>query len=420
MTGQQLETTADHRLEGKRKSRPSCDEIGSNHASTMDRENAENQRSKELKQIDWTFADSDSRDGVHSIHPYPAKFIPQVPRKLIELYANDSSVVLDPFSGSGTTLVEALKQKHDCVGIDIHPLACLISRVKTQPLPQEFTSTAREVVTTARQRFPEEEIEPPELPNIDHWFEKPIQKALTVLTEEISAIDHLETREALQVALSSIIVRVSNQDSDTRYAAVEKDVSAEDVFRQFARAASRIEEAFLKDDDWRRSDVTCSVLNRDVLDVKPDDIPQKVDLVVTSPPYPNAYEYWLYHKYRMYWLGLGDPTNVKEHEIGARPHYHGSDPQDEKDFQRQMSTLFSLLSEIMTADGKACFVIGRSKIRGREIDNAVILEEAAEPSGFELTESVPRQIPSDSKSFNPGYSKINDEKILIFDRREDQ
>ena len=44
---------------------------------------------------------------------------------------------------------------------------------------------------------------------------------------------------------------------------------------------------------------------------------------MTSPPYPNAYEYWLYHKYRMYWLGM-DPIAVRQQEIGARPHYFRS------------------------------------------------------------------------------------------------
>ena len=52
--------------------------------------------------------------------------------------------------------------------------------------------------------------------------------------------------------------------------------------------------------------------------------------LVTSPPYPNAYEYWLYHKYRMYWLGF-DPIPIRENEIGARPHYFKTNHQDETD-----------------------------------------------------------------------------------------
>lgn len=371
----------------------------------------------ELRQYDWTFEGADSREGVHSIHPYPAKFIPQIPRQLIEIYADSKSdVVFDPFCGSGTALVEGMKQGHPSIGVDLHPLACLISRVKTRPLPDNFGSRAREIVTTVRNRFPSD-VEPPDLPNIDHWFKKPIQQALTLIINELEEVENTHTKEALQVALSSIIVNVSNQDSNTRYAAVENDVTAEDVLQKFSRAVSKIESAFLKDTEWRKNEANCNVINKNVLEVEPSDIPRKVDLVVTSPPYPNAYEYWLYHKYRMYWLGLADPTEVREHEIGARPHYQGSNPRDESDFEERMESLFDLLREITTENATASFIVGRSVIQGEEVDNGELLERAADSSGFYTSDSAARSIPSNTKSFNPGYSKIKDEKILTFKKR---
>jgi site-specific DNA-methyltransferase (cytosine-N4-specific) len=336
---------------------------------------------------------------------------------LIEIYADSKSdVVFDPFCGSGTALVEGMKQGHPSIGVDLHPLACLISRVKTRPLPDNFGSRAREIVTTVRNRFPSD-VEPPDLPNIDHWFKKPIQQALTLIINELEEVENTHTKEALQVALSSIIVNVSNQDSNTRYAAVENDVTAEDVLQKFSRAVSKIESAFLKDTEWRKNEATCDVINKNILEVEPSDIPRKVDLVVTSPPYPNAYEYWLYHKYRMYWLGLADPTEVREHEIGARPHYQGSNPRDESDFEERMESLFDLLREITTENATASFIVGRSVIQGEEVDNGELLERAADSSGFYTADSAARSIPSNTKSFNPGYSKIKDEKILTFKKR---
>lgn len=370
-----------------------------------------------ITDYDWSFEDVKSSSGIHSIHPYPAKFIPQIPRQLIDLYTSETSfTVLDPFCGAGTTLVESLNSGHESVGIDLHPLACLVSRVKTRPLPRDFAERARDVDSTSRHRYPEEDIHPPELPNIDHWFEKSVQKALTILSEEISQVDSVEIEEALMVALSAIIVKVSNQDSDTRYAAVETDIDAEGVFQEFARSTSRIEEAFLKQENWDSTLPACDVLNKDILRVEPAEIGKEVNLVITSPPYPNAYEYWLYHKYRMYWLGLGDPKQVREQEIGARPHFHGSDPKDEKDFERQMNTLFSLLGEVTTREARACFIVGRSIIQGREIDNAAILERAADSGGFYLEDAASREILSTSKSFNPGYSNIKNEKVLVFSK----
>ena len=372
------------------------------------------QKESKLRQYDWTFQGANSREGVHSIHPYPAKFIPQIPRQLIEIYADsESDVVFDPFCGSGTALVEAMKKGHPSIGVDVHPLACLISRVKTRPLPDDFGNRAREITTSVRNRYPGD-VEPPDLPNIDHWFKKPIQQALTLIIDELEQIEDDPTKEALQVALSSIIVTVSNQDSNTRYAAVEKDITAEDVLQKFSQAASKIESAFRKNSEWRRNSATCDVLNENILEVDPSEISQKVDLVITSPPYPNAYEYWLYHKYRMYWLGLADPTEVKENEIGARPHYQGSNPRDETDFEERMKSLFDLLRDITTENATASFVVGRSIIQGEEVDNGKVLERAADSAGFYTADSASRSIPSNTKSFNPGYSKIKDEKILTF------
>ena len=64
-------------------------------------------------------------------------------------------------------------------------------------------------------------VDVPEIPRLDHWFKPVVQRSLAALVGQINQ-EQIPVREVLQVALSSIIVRVSNQDSDTRYAAVEK------------------------------------------------------------------------------------------------------------------------------------------------------------------------------------------------------
>src|ERR1700689_4489311 len=92
-----------------------------------------------LDAVQWNFADRTRHSDLESIHPYPAKFIPDLPGTIIDLLSvQPNTVVLDPFVGSGTTLVECQRRGIASVGIDLNPIACLIARVKTNRLPQNF------------------------------------------------------------------------------------------------------------------------------------------------------------------------------------------------------------------------------------------------------------------------------------------
>jgi site-specific DNA-methyltransferase (cytosine-N4-specific) len=64
----------------------------------------------------------------------------------------------------------------------------------------------------------------------------------------------------------------------------------------------------------------------------------------------------------------------------------------------------------------ACFVVGRSIIHGREIDNEALLERAAVPHGFQKAGSVQRNIAINRKSFNLAHGTINRERIVVFAR----
>lgn len=365
-----------------------------------------------LQKKDWTFRNAYTQDGPHGIHPYPAKFIPQIPRELIaDLHPGDDSAILDPFCGSGTTLVEAARAGIPSVGIDLHPLACLISKVKVTPLGEDLRALAESVV----ERASASAMEPPNIPALDHWFARDIQIALSGMVHAINAVPRVDERDALRVALSSIIVRVSRQESDTRYAAIDNSLRGADVGRLFLLAAANLAAAL--DETW--GSLPCRgeavVINKNILATRPDDIPKPVSLVVSSPPYPNAYEYWLYHKYRMYWLGM-DPIAVRRNEIGARPHYHKRNPQTAADFEVQIGQLFDLLSSVIVPRGHACFQVGSSIIRGEHIDNAKIFERAATSRGFSLVAAMTREIPRARKAFNLSHARINEERILIFRR----
>ena len=134
----------------------------------------------ELKNIDWNFLNV-TQDALSNIHPYPARFIPDIPRALISvLGCEENCVVLDPFCGSGTTLIEAQRAGYEAVGVDLNPIACLISRVKTNRLPQEFLTISNQVYENSKNIY-DGCVEIPVIPNLDHWFKPDIQKALSSL-----------------------------------------------------------------------------------------------------------------------------------------------------------------------------------------------------------------------------------------------
>lgn len=364
-----------------------------------------------LGAIDWDFPLRVAHSAIEGLHPYPAKFIAEIPGALLDaLPLPTGTAVLDPFCGSGTTLVECQRRGISSYGVDLNPIACLMSRVKTMPLEAGLEDSISLVLLKAK-RASNPKI--PQISNLNHWFMPHVQSALAALTQSIPFAPKAHS-DILRLALSSIIVRVSNQDSDTRYAAIAKKVTTEAVFSNFARAAHRIGEA-LSSRDYSLSPV--NVLEHDVLSVSADEISQPIGLLITSPPYPNAYEYWLYHKYRMWWLGF-DPIAVKTREIGARAHFFKTNRHTADDFSRQTAKLFELLRKVIVPGGFACFVVGRSRIHGKIVDNAQVIEDVAGAAGFHRLFSTERVLSPNRKSFNLSHANIKTETVLVLQNGE--
>lgn len=364
-----------------------------------------------LSSLDWSFAGRARPHLIEAIHPYPAKFIGELPRALMRLLpCPRDTLVFDPFVGSGTTLVEAQRLGLASVGVDLNPIACLIARVKTGTAPKGVADSARCSVASAAKK---EVTRKWDIPNVDHWFKADVQLAIIALLEELRGIEDAATQDALRLALSSILVRVSNQESDTRYAAVEKNVDRQAVFEQFIAAVDRLDKA-LSARDW--SLPSARVIEANTLTLNHEELGGRVGLVITSPPYPNAYEYWLYHKYRMWWLGF-DPLSVKDQEIGARAHFFKSDSHTEQHFWAQMRETFGLIDKALVKRGFACFVIGRSKIHGKLIDNASIIETVADEVGFVTAARIERTIAAARKSFNLSHANIKTETVLVLQKK---
>ena len=141
------------------------------------------------------------------------------------------------------------------------------------------------------------------------------------------------------------------------------------------------------------------------------------DLVVTSPPYPNAYSYHLYHRTRLIWLGY-DPELFKKIEIGSHRKYSAKGPNraTPATFRSEFRKVFRWLRRRLRNRRHACFVIGDSTIDGQRIDNTSLLSETASAEGFDEVARIKRSIAPTKKAFNPKIGRIKTESILILQK----
>ena len=180
-----------------------------------------------LSKLEWDFPSAKTTHLTHNLHPYPAKFIPQIPNALIQELSSAGETVADIFCGSGTTLLEALCLSRHTIGIDANPLAALISRAKTTPLSdsdfnelhrhQEVVSQlfAKTTITTGTMLWKDSPFRSegwrPSPTLCDSWF---VPHVVEELAELLTMIDRVQRKAAhllCKVAFSAIIVRVSNK-----------------------------------------------------------------------------------------------------------------------------------------------------------------------------------------------------------------
>jgi site-specific DNA-methyltransferase (cytosine-N4-specific) len=380
-----------------------------------------------LTTIDWDFIGAKTSYLTHGLHPYPAKFIPQIPNALIQELSGVGDMVGDIFCGSGTTLVEAITLKRHAVGIDANPLACMISRAKTSVISEADASDLLAVVQRARSLsdliisseegslFPKEQFCSkqwrPQFEKLDFWFDAHVIEELAEVLSWCRDVQSLSARALALTAFSAIVVAVSKQDSDTRYVRREKGIAPGEILRRFARSLEQATRAAVEYSELIEPRFMCQVVEGNLL--TPPDIPQ-LDLMVCSPPYPNAYSYHLYHMTRMIWLGMDQPL-FKKQEIGSHRKYSSNSKNGAtvETFKAEFSSILAWLSSQLKAGGYACFVVGDSTLKGQRINNADLISDVGQAVGFQEVMRIDRTMQSSKKSFNPAIGKIKTENILI-------
>ena len=137
-----------------------------------------------FSKLDWSFSDDDTTYLSHDIHPYPAKFPPQLPAQIIKLLSSEGEMVWDPFGGSGTTALEALLSNRSCISTDINPIGSIVGKAKTTALCSDdevelnrlierieyYSKNINCLVEYFEEHAEELEVEIPKIPNIEKWF----------------------------------------------------------------------------------------------------------------------------------------------------------------------------------------------------------------------------------------------------------
>lgn len=397
----------------------------------------------------------------HGIHRYPAKFIPQVPRFCMEEYSDVGDSILDPFMGSGTTLLEAFFSGRNSYGIDIHPLAKLIAKVKITPLePVRLAEGAENLLSMIREDHEDNTEWIPEVPNREHWFRPQVLSELATIKKNIWSMKRGDQQDFFKVCFSSIIRKVSNSDNDSLIPEVtsfqkkldEQGKTSYDAVIRFENTVrNRMMDAA---DFWRLSEEVVGkyrrapkthIVGRDARDIALED--SSVDMAVTSPPYASAVHYVSVHKLEMHWLGLlKDQAGLDSKIVGTAKAYmdeYGpwkpvtSIPaltsvleeliaREKKsayivyNYFDQMRRNFNEVNRVVKKNGRYCVVVGENTFRRVRIPTYQILGEIATRSGFELEKMYVYDVINrhlDIPRWND--SRIEKDHILVLKKKKD-
>lgn len=373
---------------------------------------------EELDLIDWRFSNKKTNSYTHDFHPYPAKFIPQIPANIIKLFTDERDVVWDPFCGCGTAVVEAIRKNRKAVGTDLNPLATLMTYAKSNPIDSNLEKDiACHIKSVKKAHNFNESFEVPEIPRLDGWFSDNAIRELSIIKQKIENIENKDLRKFLKTGFSSIIVNVSYQDSNTRYTRVDNEMERGETIKKYESKLKRMIKGMNEFYENTPEGAKPNVFTQDL--TEEFELDEPADLVVTSPPYPNAYDYHLYHKYRMFWLNM-KPREMKHDEIGAHLVYQNRSKEENiKAFKENMSNCFDNIIRNLKSEGIIVMVIGDSKIDGEIVRNDKLFKNLLEDKPIELKKNFYRPIKSNKKSFNPSNSRAKREAIMVFKKVEE-
>lgn len=259
---------------------------------------------------------------IHRWVPWIAGFSSDFVRDALDYYLPQPGVVLDPFSGVGTTLVEAVSAGHKAVGFEINPYAALASHVKATAHslnPQDIEDMVSDFqsfyyIRNGAHYTPV--TSPPEgfKTRADFYSPLVLNKVL-ILQDFIETIKEEDLRNVFRLAFASTMVSYSNYSYEPSLARrVSSGKSEIHDFSVDASVVSKLEQ-IIYDVRALRTDNqgNAKVFNNTFFDWAHFIEPASVDLIITSPPYLNNYHYNRNTRPQLYWLGFAEQPKDFKH-----------------------------------------------------------------------------------------------------------
>ncbi|OCA97839.1 DNA methyltransferase [Clostridium beijerinckii] len=355
----------------------------------------------------------------HNYFKYPCKFIPEIPRWAIKTYLNSENIkqkrILDPFAGSGTTLLEASLMGLDSVGTEIDEIAKLIIKVKTTQLTEDEIQTVKSFTlritrNLEENKFTDNEITLPYINNLEHWFNENALRGLGYLYNKILAeIDNEKVRDFLLISMAGIIKRVSNADdiSPKPYVSNKVIKNPPAVAKSFLDTIEKNISGMIT---MKSKEMGNVVVRGDALHIPESE--NTIDLAITSPPYINAFDYVRTLRLENLWLQLSTEDELREKKknylgtesINVKKEKENTDILSESDllkkyyqevqevdekraliikrFFEDMKKNLEEVYRVLKPGGYYGIVIGNSKIRNVDIESWKVLNDIGQDIGF--------------------------------------
>ena len=375
----------------------------------------------------------------HWVHWYPAKMFHRIPSEFMDtLGLPPPATILDPYCGSGTVLLEANLRGHHTIGIDVNPLATLISHVKTTPLdPLILQNILDQLVQKARRN----RSNPLPQQTLDYWIAPSARVGLHRLGIATSEVSNDDCRAFFQVALTNIVRRVSLADPAIpplvrlserrgRYAgpgyrlALQKSRSTTtaSVYSAFLEVSAanirRMTEFHPLGPSLGRSKIApigCDATNTG--------LPSgSVDAIITSPPYCGSQKYVRSLKLELILCGFSEEylRDVDRRTLGTEAVTSRATPVCEllmgdqfvdnlicaiyeknpvrarmaSDYSKHLSNFASECRRVLRPGGNILVTLGRSKLSGVTFPADRILQRFCEAEGMQLVATLVDVIPS--------------------------